>query len=286
MIVLPNFFSNRRKENMNELKIFENPDFGQIRVVNINGEPWLVGKDVAGVLGYANSKDALAKHVDTDDKTIFKGSDLRPLGNANAKDTFLGDIAEINIPNRGITVINESGLYSLVFGSKMANAKKFKHWVTSEVLPSIRKTGGYSLNIPKNLPEALRAYAAEIEAHEQTKTALAKKEKKIALDAPKVDFYDSVANSESLLSFEKVAKLIAKKGLGRNKLIGWLRDLKLLRKTESGNVPYQQYVNKGYFKLVESNRVINGYERVFTTTYVTQKGLDYILKLSKYYEKE
>ena len=266
MIVLPNFFSNRRKENMNELKIFENPDFGQIRVVNINGEPWLVGKDVAEALGYSNSRKALIDHVDDDDKGVTKCNTLGGVQN--------------------ITIINESGVYALVFSSKLPTAKKFRRWVTSEVLPSIRKTGGYSLNIPKNLPEALRAYAAEIEAHEKTKTALAKKEKKIALDAPKVDFYDSVANSESLLTFEKVAKLIAKKGLGRNKLIGWLRDLKLLRKTDSGNVPYQQYVNKGYFKLVESTRVINGYERVFTTTYVTQKGLDYILKLSKYYEKE
>ena len=265
MIVLPNFFSNRRKENMNELKIFENPDFGQIRVVNINGEPWLVGKDVAEVLGYTNPSKALIDHVDNEDK--LNNESLSSLG------------------QRGGWLINESGLYSLVLSSKLPTAKKFRRWVTSEVLPSIRKTGGYSLNIPKNLPEALRAYAAEIEAHEKTKTALAKKEKKIALDAPKVDFYDSVANSESLLTFEKVAKLIAKKGLGRNKMIGWLRDLKLLRKTDSGNVPYQQYVNKGYFKLVESTRVINGYERVITTTYVTQKGSDYILKLSKYYEK-
>lgn len=251
---------------MNELKIFENPDFGQVRVVNINGEVWLVGSDVATALEYTNPAKAIRDHVYDEDK--------------------LTERFVLSGQNREVIVINESGVYSLIFSSKLPTAKKFKRWVTSEVLPAIRKTGGYSLNIPKNLPEALRAYAAEIEAHEQTKTALAKKEKKIALDAPKVDFYDSVANSESLLTFEKVAKLIAKKGLGRNKLIGWLRDLKLLRKTDSGNVPYQQYVNKGYFKLVESTRVINGYERVFTTTYVTQKGLDYILKLSKYYEKE
>ena len=253
---------------MNELKIFENPDFGQVRMVMIEDNPYFVGKDVAEALGYSKTENAIANHVDEEDKTstLIQGS------GSNYKSKTI--------------VINESGVYALVFGSKLPNAKKFKHWVTHDVLPSIRKTGGYSLDIPKNLPEALRAYAAEIEAHEKTKTALAKKEKKIALDAPKVDFYDSVANSESLLTFEKVAKLIAKKGLGRNKLIGWLRDLKLLRKTDSGNVPYQQYVNKGYFKLVESTRVINGYERVFTTTYVTQKGLDYILKLSKYYEKE
>lgn len=251
---------------MNEVKIFENPDFGQVRMVMVEDTPYFVGKDVAEALGYSNVRNAVPAHVDDEDKLCTQ--------------------IEYAGQKREVTLINESGVYALVFSSKLSKAKEFKRWVTSEVLPSIRKTGGYSLNVPKNLPEALRAYAAEIEAHEQTKTALAKKEKKIALDAPKVDFYDSVANSESLLTFEKVAKLIAKKGLGRNKLIGWLRDLKLLRKTDSGNVPYQQYVNKGYFKLVESTRVINGYERVFTTTYVTQKGLDYILKLSKYYEKE
>lgn len=266
---------------MNELKIFENPDFGQVRTVLIEDTPYFVGKDVAKILGYKNPNEAIQDHVDVDDKFLrsSKGSEMLKLFSSvkNIQDKF---------GRQDNWFINESGVYALVFGSKLPTARKFKNWVTSEVLPSIRKTGGYSLNIPKNLPEALRAYAAEIEAHEQTKAALAKKEKKIALDAPKVDFYDSVANSESLLTFEKVAKLIAKKGLGRNKLIGWLRDLKLLRKTDSGNVPYQQYVNKGYFKLVESTRVINGYERVFTTTYVTQKGLDYILKLSKYYEKE
>jgi anti-repressor protein len=251
---------------MNELKIFENPEFGKVRTMVINGEPYFVGKDVAEMLGYTNTNKALSDHC----KGVTKCYIPHPQGNSTL---------EVNI-------IPERDVYRLIMRSKLPSAEKFEEWVVSEVLPSIRKTGGYSLNIPKNLPEALRAYAAEIEAHEKTKTALAKKEKKIALDAPKVDFYDSVANSESLLTFEKVAKLIAKKGLGRNKLIGWLRDLKLLRKTDSGNVPYQQYVNKGYFKLVESTRVINGYERVFTTTYVTQKGLDYILKLSKYYEKE
>ena len=259
---------------MNELKIFENPDFGQVRVVNISGEPWFVGKDVAEILGYAEPTKAIRTHC----RRVSK-MDIGVQTGVRADGTPIKQTVEMSI-------IPEGDIYRLVARSKLPQSEKFEMWVFDEVLPSIRKTGGYSLNIPKNLPEALRAYAAEIEAHEQTKTALAKKEKKIALDAPKVDFYDSVANSESLLSFEKVAKLIAKKGLGRNKLIGWLRDLRLLRKTESGNVPYQQYVNKGYFKLVESNRVINGYERVFTTTYVTQKGLDYILKLSKYYEKE
>ena len=123
--------------SMNELKIFENPEFGKIRTVEIDGEPWMVGKDVAEALGYSNPRDALAVHIDEEDKAtvaIHDGSQ-----------------------NRNMTVINESGLYSLVLSSKLPGAKKFRRWVTAEVLPSIRKTSGYSL--PKDYPSALRALA-------------------------------------------------------------------------------------------------------------------------------
>lgn len=108
---------------MNEMKIFDNEEFGEVRTVTIDEEPWFVGKDVAMALGYSNHKDALSKHVDDEDK---RGSRIAtPSG------------------EQQMTVINESGLYALIFGSKLESAKKFKHWVTSEVLPSIRKTGGY-----------------------------------------------------------------------------------------------------------------------------------------------
>lgn len=112
---------------MNELKVFESPEFGVIRTVEVDGEPWLVGKDVAQALGYCNTKYALSAHVDEDDKRIIQRSE---------NTTF-------EIPNRGMTIINESGLYSLVLSSNLETAKKFRRWVTSEVLPSIRKTGGY-----------------------------------------------------------------------------------------------------------------------------------------------
>lgn len=110
---------------MNEIKIFENVEFGQIRTVEIDGEPWLVGKDVAEALGYKDTSDALKKHVDADDKLTRRFADSGQ--------------------NREMYIINESGLYALIFGSKLPTAKKFKHWVTSEVLPSIRKTGGYTM---------------------------------------------------------------------------------------------------------------------------------------------
>ena len=112
---------------MNELKVFNNEEFGQVRTVEMNNEIYFVGKDVAEALGYVNTKDAILTHVDEDDKKIIQRS----------------EIATLEIPNRGMTVINESGLYSLILGSKLETAKKFKCWVTSEVLPSIRKTGSY-----------------------------------------------------------------------------------------------------------------------------------------------
>ena len=111
----------------NELTIFDNPEFGKIRTINIDGEPWFVGKDVAEALGYSNTKDALARHVDEEDKQ--RGSQIpTPSGTQTA------------------TIINESGLYSLIFSSRLPKAKEFKRWVTSEVLPSIRRTGSYSLS--------------------------------------------------------------------------------------------------------------------------------------------
>lgn len=114
---------------MDEVKIFENPEFGQVRMVVIDGEPWFVGKDVASVLGYEKERNAIQRHVDEDDALKRGVTDS------------LGRTQET-------TIINESGLYALIFGSKLPNAKKFKNWVTSEVLPSIRKTGAYGNRIP------------------------------------------------------------------------------------------------------------------------------------------
>lgn len=113
---------------MRKLQIFKNQEFGDIRTVAIGNEPWFVGFDVAGALGYKNQSDALAKHVSDEDKRVIQKSQIT---------TFE------YIPNRGLTFVNESGLYALIFGSKLESAKRFKHWVTSEVLPAIRKHGGY-----------------------------------------------------------------------------------------------------------------------------------------------
>lgn len=124
---------------MNELKIFENAEFGQVRTVTIDGEPWFAGFDVADALGYKNQSDAIAKHVEDEDKQTFLKSQITTLD---------------EIPNRGLTFVNESGLYALTFSSKLESAKRFKHWVTSEVLPAIRKTGAYQK--PKSALEQLQ----------------------------------------------------------------------------------------------------------------------------------
>lgn len=126
---------------MNNIKIFENKEFGEIRTVMVDGVPWFVGKDVAGALGYANHRDALSKRVDEEDKGVAKC------------DTLGG--------NQEVVIINESGLYSMIFGSKLDSAKRFKHWVTSDVLPSIRQTGTYSI-LPCPLNPQIASSVAEL----------------------------------------------------------------------------------------------------------------------------
>lgn len=115
---------------MNELAVFDNPEFGKIRSLMIEDAPWFVGKDVATALGYSRTADALTDHVDDEDRRLLK----------------VGETPTLNIPNRGIYIINESGVYALIFSSKLPKARKFKRWVTSEVLPALRKTGEYKLN--------------------------------------------------------------------------------------------------------------------------------------------
>lgn len=122
---------------MNELQIFSNPEFGTVRTLLIEDEPWAVGKDVAKALGYSNTKDALAKHVDPEDRQVIQRSQIT---------TFA-------IPPRGMSFINESGMYSLILSSKLPDAKKFKRWVTSEILPTLRRTGRYTMQGAEQQPE-------------------------------------------------------------------------------------------------------------------------------------
>ena len=167
---------------MNKLEIFNHPDFGQIRTVSVDGEPWFTGKDVAEALGYVNTKDALNTHVDEEDRRIFQRSEITTLENHLPKEVFPVEFVSADIPNRGMTFINESGVYALVFGSKLPSAKKFKHWVTSEVLPAIRKTGGY--RIPTDPMSALKLMFEVQKTDNQRINELEWKVSNIAENAP------------------------------------------------------------------------------------------------------
>lgn len=148
---------------MNELQIFSNPEFGQVRTVEIEGEPWLVGKDVAEELGYTNPRKALADHVDEDDKGVTKC--YTPGG------------------EQEMTIINESGLYSLVLSSKLPGAKRFRRWVTSEILPTLRRQGTYTMQPPKSAMELLRLQSkAMFELDERVNALEDKVENQMTID--------------------------------------------------------------------------------------------------------
>ena len=242
---------------MNEMMIFNNPEFGSVRTVCIDGEPWLVGKDVAEILGYSNPRKALIDHVDADDKGVTK---CDTLGGA-----------------QNLTVINESGFYSLVLSSKMPNAKKFKHWVTAEVLPTIRKTGGYVANedmfVETYLPFADEPIKQLFRIQCRVINQL---NERIRKDEPKVKFADHVSDSTNLIDVNKMAKLCADHGIriGRNRLFAWLRSRGILM---GGNIPYQEYIENGYFRVKESVYETNGQKRTYQQTFVTGKGQQYIL---------
>ena len=242
---------------MNEMMVFNNPEFGSVRTVCIDGEPWLVGKDVAEILCYSNPRKALIDHVDADDKGVTK---CDTLGGA-----------------QNLTVINESGFYSLVLSSKMPNAKKFKHWVTAEVLPTIRKTGGYVANedvfVETYLPFADEPIKQLFKIQCRVINQL---NERIRKDEPKVKFADHVGDSTNVIDVNRMAKLCADHGIriGRNRLFAWLRSRGILM---GGNIPYQEYIENGYFRVKESVYETNGQTRTYQQTFVTGKGQQYIL---------
>lgn len=235
---------------MNDLTIFENTEFGSIRAVEINSEPWFVGKDVAGALGYADTDQALRRHVDDEDKLTrnFDGS-----GQA-----------------RGMTIINESGLYSLVLSSKLPTARKFKRWITSEVIPSIRKHGGYLNGQNELSPEELMAKALMV-----AQQTLADREKRIAeltvtnqIMAPKADYFDELVDRNLLTGLRDTAKEL---GIGQNKFVSFLLSKKYLYRNKKGKpMPYQSHVDAGLFELKECFNEKTQWKG--TQTMVTPKG--------------
>ena len=240
---------------MNELQVFENQEFGEVRSLLINSEPWFVGKDVASVLGYADTNKAIAMHVDNEDK--------------------LNDKTALSLGQRGGWLINESGLYSLILSSKLPSAKKFKRWVTSEVLPALRKTGQYQV---KELSGQELMAKALIEAQ----SVLAAKDKVIEEMKPKVVFADAVATSNTSILVGELAKILKQNGIeiGQKRLFAWLREKGYLikRKGTDYNMPTQKAMDLGLFEIKEGSYINGSGANITTKTpKVTGKGQQYFI---------
>lgn len=236
--------------------------------------PWFVGKDVATALGYKNTKDALISHVTEEDKRILQRSEIATIENHLPKEVFPVNFVSGDIPNRGLTIINESGLYALIFGSKLESAKRFKHWVTAEVLPAIRKTGGYQMQAPQG--KELLALAV-LEAQKTIESQA----EEIDRMKPKEIFADAVAASKQSILIGQLAKLICQNGheIGQKRLFKWMRENGYLMKSGSDyNMPMQRYVEQGLFEIKESS-IANpdGSTRITRTTKVTGKGQQYFI---------
>jgi prophage antirepressor-like protein len=206
---------------MNDLQIFKNDTFGQVRILEKDNELWFVAKDVCDCLEIKNTTDAL-KRLDNDERSRFN----------------LGRQGETNI-------VNEYGLYNLVLSSRKPEAKEFKRWITHDVIPQIRKTGTYSMNIPKSLPEALRAYANEVELHNATKAIVAQQEQQIAEFKPVKDYVDKILSSKSCLAITQIA---ADYGLSAQELNKILHEAGLQRKVGDQWILYKQHMAKGFTK--------------------------------------
>lgn len=240
---------------MNEIQIFNSPEFGSVRTLVIDNEPWFVGKDVAEVLGYKDTNKAIAMHVDEEDK--------------------LNDKTASSLGQRGGWLINESGLYSLILSSKLESAKKFKRWVTSEVLPALRKTGQYQV---KELSGQELMAKALIEAQ----SVLAAKDKQIEQMKPKVVFADAVATSHTSILVGELAKILKQNGIdmGQKRLFAWLREKGYLIKRQGTdyNMPTQKAMELGLFEIKEGSYVNGSGVNITTKTpKITGKGQQYFI---------
>lgn len=247
---------------MNELQIFKNPEFGEVRTLTINGNPWFVGKDIAEDLGYQNGSRDINRHVDEEDRRKEMISDGNQL-----KETI---------------IINESGVYSLILSSKLPTAKKFKHWVTSEVLPAIRKHGGYLT--PETVEEALLNPDTLIRLATELKEERSKRqqaEQQIEIDRPKVIFAGAVSASKTSILIGDLAKILKQNGYetGQQRLFKQLRDEGYLMKSGSSrNMPTQKAMQLGLFEVKETT-ISNpdGSIRTTKTPKVTGKGQIYFI---------
>ena len=235
---------------------FSNDKFGNIRVCGADTEnPLFCAMDLCRALGYSNGRDAVAKHVDSED--VAKRDTLTKGG------------------TQQLTFVTESGMYALILASKLPQARQFKHWVTSEVLPSIRKTGSYSVEKLSRKQLALMVIQAE---EEKERLALENKHQAEIIEEqkPKVVFADAVIGSENNILIRDLAKLICQNGyqIGEIRLYRWLRDNKYLTLE---NKPMQRYVEQGLFYIEEGTHTENGVMKSHTVTKVTGKGQNYFI---------
>lgn len=250
-----------------EIQVFSNAKLGEVRTTVIDGEVMFVGKDVADILGYSNTNDAITTHVDKEDRSVIQRSE----------NTIL------EIPNRGLIVINESGLYSLILSSKMPNAKEFKRWVTAEVLPAIRKHGVYAvdevLQNPDVLIQALTELKKEREEKEKLKETVAVQNQQITEMTPKAGYYDVVLNCKDVISTTEIAKDY---GWSAKKMNAYLHEKKIQFKQGKIWLLYQKYSEQGLTST--KTTVINasdGLSHSSIHTYWTQKGRLFIYELLK-----
>ena len=251
---------------MENLIVFDNEQFGNIRTTEIDGEPWFVGKDIATALGYSNTRDAILKHVDAEDKRVSRFA--TPSG------------------EQEMTVINESGMIALTLSSKLPSAKAFKHWITKEVVPSIRKTGGYiagqeSMSDSELMAKALLVAQKQIEERQKRIDSLTQK---VELDAPKVLFADAVATAKTSILVGELAKILRQNGIeiGQNRLFKWLRKNGYLisRMGTDYNMPTQYSMERGWMEIKEHAITRpDGATIVTKTTVITGKGQQYFINL-------
>ena len=243
----------------NNLEIFRNEEFGEIRTVTINGEPWFVGKDITEALGYSNSRKTIYDHVDYDDKEVT--------------------ICDTPGGQQKMTVINESGLYSLILSSKLPNARKFKRWVTAEVLPTIRKHGMYATDDLLNNPDlAIKTFEALKAERERNKQLTADNE----MMKPKALFADAVATSKTSILVGDMAKILKQNGIemGQKRFFDWLRANGYLirRKGTDWNMPTQRSMEMKLFEIKEHTHLdSNGVNVTTKTPKITGKGQVYFV---------
>jgi hypothetical protein len=252
---------------MNEIQIFSSEEFGEVRTVDIGGEPWFVGKDVAEVLGYSNANEAVQDHVDEEDKLNSK--------------TLLS--FELDLGQRGGWLINESGLYSLILSSKLPNAKTFKKWVTSEVLPSIRKHGLYATDELLDNPDLIIQMATKLKEERKVRKVLELENKvqsqQIAELQPKASYYDLILQCKDLLTVTEISKDYGMSAKGLNTK---LHELGVQYKQSSIWFLYSKYQDKGYTQTkTQSYTKSDGTIGSSVHTYWTQKGRLFLYDLLK-----